>query len=807
MDGFSEDIRIVTLELFDAAFPVAPDEEERTKQRFMTLFQHEEGSRRGGGSSVHMVTNLFGETFALKRYHVLGLSGEQAQNSARSLSKKKSLRKSGGLADVDGVFLNAGGSFSGANGMLSGNSGSATPYYVTQGHVAVLYEEYRIHMAVANLRGFPKLYGFGLCDGDPVIVMEWVEGVSLSDYMKSQVDVDAGELLPLQTVADFGIAVLTTLSRAAELEDHFVHRDISPRNVIIRTDRTSARDQFSSGQFDLCLIDFGSSSLNPVDEEDASFTLMKDIWRMGTPSYAPPEMLTSDVVLPQGWRQSETIDTYALCSVLYELYGGHAPYRFKKGDGVSPYRLKTEQAPRALVPREPDGGALANIIATGLSAQQPDRPTVAQLKAALENWKRLPAQKSIGQLRGSRPVDSSFWQPGYARKAVTRRAVLSASLVAVAAIASGIVIARKSQAPADTFDPSRYTRAEKRYVGAPLYKAFDGDHPGWMLCARDGSIVCKPDSSRECGALRGGLVAVYDDVSQRYGYITPDESSSGYAWFILPAFAQALDFSEERAGAQSLDNKLWGFIDSAGDWAVPAQFNAVSDFTHGIASVQANDEGALWGAIRRDGSWVADPRFSALGSFSEAGFAVAQDGAEWGVFGLENGFKRIPGITQLRSCAYGPAPAFDVQASRWGFVNVDGSWAIEPVFLDARPFYPTGGLDSGPKGDASANAQSENESVLAAVQDAATLLWYFIGIDGLPNANMEPRFWKLGDFHDGLAPAQASAKDSTVVFDESDPNSRVRGAGKRYGYVDATGNWQLKRLTTLTDTAIGSPSI
>jgi serine/threonine protein kinase len=123
---------------------------------------------------------------------------------------------------------------------------------------------------------------------------------------------------------------------------------------------------------------------------------------MGTPAYAPPEMLSYDIELPHTWRQSQTIDTYALSSILYELYAGRRPYPKAPDDPRSSYRLKTEEKPDPLELRDPDGGALAGIIATGLSAQQEDRPTVAQMKAALENWKRMPAQRQISGLRGTK---------------------------------------------------------------------------------------------------------------------------------------------------------------------------------------------------------------------------------------------------------------------------------------------------------------------------------------------------------------------------------------------------------------------
>ena len=386
-----------------------------------------------------------------------------------------------------------------------------------------------------------------------------------------------------------------------------------------------------------------------------------------------------------------------------------------------------------------------------------------------------------------------------------------------------------------------------------------------MLCNEAGEIICKPNSSRECGALREGLVALYDDVSQRYGFITPCNNADGYAWFVLPGFAGLGDFSEGLAAAQDLATKLWGFIDMSGSWAVAPQFLAVKPFSNGCAAVQAVGESARWGAIDTSGKWVVEPAFAALGTRSARGFAIAQaygptgettgnenvNGLEpehegqaasmpdktasnasnsakgdrpsalqednsshgsgysrndadnaakelgsnlWGIVDANGEWACEPAFPQLRSCQHGPAPARDATSGLWGFVAENGHFAIPPAFRDARPFYPAG--------------DSANPSLaLAAVQDAETQLWYFIGPDGTANQNGEPRFWKLGDLHNGLAPAQASAHESSIEVNPGDPTTRVRGIGMRYGYVDAAGEWHLRPLTTLTDTGIGVPEL
>ena len=771
------DITILDLELFDAAFAVAPGQEDATRRRFMTLFVHEGHTRRGGSADVCKATNAMGETFALKRLHSAtgagSAPGNQPQSGPSTASgARKQLRSSLGSSDAPVGFT---------------GSGSPTPDYVTQGHIAAFYEEYRIHLVLSNLRGFPKLYGFGLAGGNPLIIMEWVEGTTLRDAMRERAQDAPDSLLPLECIAKLGIATLTLLERAGELDERFIHRDISPRNIMLRSGRTPVGEQLVTGTFDLCLLDFGSATMFGEGAADPTFTKQAGVVRMGTPAYAPPEMLSPDVTLPANYRRSPAIDVYALCSVLYELYAGRKPFRI--GPDTPPaYRVKTEHIPKPLAPREPDGGALAAAIHTGLSAQQEDRPTIAQLKAALENWLELPSNTAIGNLRGAKPADVAFWQPGYARQTLSRRRFIAGGVVAVAALVAGGIVGSKLLWDAGA-PSAHYDLITALYDGEPLFKAFDKDSGGWVLCNAQGIIVCKPESSREIGPLREGLAALYDDASGCYGFITPADTAEGYGWAIQPAFAQVGNFNDGFAPAQDTRSKLWGFIDTNGAWAIEATFRAANGFSNGVAAVSPVGS-MFWSAIDMAGNTIIEAAFPALGLRDSEGFAIAEDpnaprNAPWGIVDAAGSWTSETRFPQLRRIAGGLAPALDAKSQRWGFVDSDGAWIIAPTFMDAHPF-------------------SED---LAAVQDTKSQLWRFIGPDGTPHANMKPQFWKLGELHDGLAPAQARIDDDALTFDETDPDASTNDVGKRYGYVDASGEWQMKRLANLADTAIGVPGI
>ena len=773
---FDDTLRLVDLELFDAAFAVAPSDEEDVRRRFMTLFASESARHRGGSADVCRATNIAGEEFALKELHIMSSeAGESAQQHEAGTPPRphKELRHSVGS---------------------SGATPSGTPDYVTRGHVAAFYEEYRIHLAVAHLRGFPELYGFGLAAGSPVMVMEWVEGITLREALATY-RATHDEPLPLATIARLGIAVLSILQRAGELSQHFVHRDLSPRNIMLRTSRTTAESQLESGEFDLCLIDFGSSSLT-AGPLDATFTMSENVWRMGTPAYAPPEMLTSDVAFPEQWRQSPAIDVYALCSILYELYGGMPPFGRSFDSSRSPYRVKTESTPAPLTLRGPDGGALAGAIEAGLACSPDVRPSLRELHAALTNWLEIPAQP---RPRGNGPTTTSpLWQEDGARRTLTRRRLITGAILGTSVLLSGALVAKRFFGTNGTvLDENRYSRAEGPYEGEPLFRAFDKTLRCWGLYAASGTLACSFASSRPCGALREGLVALYDDLSQQWGYVVPYGSQDQYAWAILPRFAQAKRFSEGLAPAQDPTSKLWGYLDQTGAWAIAAQFGEAEPFSGGVAAVRQPDGPQLWGAIDPAGDWAFQPTYAALGSRSADGLAAAQEetGA-WGVVDDTGQWTCAPRFAQLRQVACGLAPARVATEDLWGFVDATGTWVLEPRFADARPYcQPT-----------SWSTPSTQEP-RAAVQDAATLLWHFIDESGTLAHNTKPRFAKLGDLFDGLAPAQASLEDDVVVFDESEPDVRAEDAGYRYGYVDATGSWQMRRLTELTNTAIEPAAI
>lgn len=155
--------------------------------------------------------------------------------------------------------------------------------------------------------------------------MEWVEGVTLSVAARMLSVDEAGRVAPL-VAARIGRDLADLLTRLDLVGDGFVHRDISPSNILVRTAHLSVTEQAADGAFDLCLIDFGSSvHLDPMGAP--GYTMRYATLRRATPDYAPPEMLTGDLPNLVELRKSEKIDVYAAASVIFELACGLPPLR------------------------------------------------------------------------------------------------------------------------------------------------------------------------------------------------------------------------------------------------------------------------------------------------------------------------------------------------------------------------------------------------------------------------------------------------------------------------------------------------
>lgn len=341
--------KLIRLDTFDTAVAVNPSAEDDAKRRFMTLILQTPYRSDGNIGQVLRATNTSGEVFAVKLLKDNAILSDQTPDRS---------------AEQAAAHL---------------------------ANTAALFEEYRHLCTVSHLRGFPRVYGYGSCEDDPLILMEWVEGASLKQALPL-LPHDASGGLTTQMVAAVGNAVLRALLMTQGLVNPVVHRDLSPSNIMFRTTSRTLEQQIADCSFDPCLIDMGSATMALGDD---TITRRADIWRFATPAYAAPEMLTQDIEGIAALRRSPAIDVYALSSILYQFYSGRKPFDVESTGAAATdsfYLIKTKTKPAPLEPRCNDDEALVQIIIKGISVEQCDRPTEQQMLEVLSSY--LPTAES-----------------------------------------------------------------------------------------------------------------------------------------------------------------------------------------------------------------------------------------------------------------------------------------------------------------------------------------------------------------------------------------------------------------------------
>lgn len=296
----SPGLRLVRVEGFEPACGPAAGGRDDFLRRFSVLLVDDACARRGGLGRVAHALNARGESFAVKTLALPGEAGVAGDPSRH------------------GELL-----------------------------ARAFDEEYEAHCRLSGLRGLPRLYGRGLVDGSPALIMEWVAGETLEHAARALAVDDEGRLSPL-TAARLARDLFDLVASMGQVEGGFAHRDLSPANVMVCTAHLSLADQVEEGAFDLRVIDFGSSAL--ADRRDTSLTEGFGTPRRATPDYAPPEMLTDDVPQAPDARVSPAVDVYAAAGIAYRLASGRPPFDLgAQGEVRSPYRRKTEDVPTPLV--------------------------------------------------------------------------------------------------------------------------------------------------------------------------------------------------------------------------------------------------------------------------------------------------------------------------------------------------------------------------------------------------------------------------------------------------------------------------
>ena len=137
-----------------------------------------------------------------------------------------------------------------------------------------------------------RLIDSGEEDGVPYLVLQFVDGPTLRDYIRENAPLSETEALKIFRQLAVALSYLH--------QQGIIHRDIKPENIILSRNRP-------------ILIDFGLAKKFNLP----SITVDGSI--VGTMYYLPPEVL-------KGGEYSEKGDVYALGLILYEMLSGRLPF-------------------------------------------------------------------------------------------------------------------------------------------------------------------------------------------------------------------------------------------------------------------------------------------------------------------------------------------------------------------------------------------------------------------------------------------------------------------------------------------------
>ena len=158
-------------------------------------------------------------------------------------------------------------------------------------------------------------------DKAPYIVMDYVDGISLSDYLEK-----IGSL----SIEDFMLVFTQVVRGLAHAHGKgVIHRDLKPSNIML-----SINDGKISN---VRIVDFGIAKILP-DGEGAAQHLTQTGEIFGSPLYMSPEQC-------RGGELDFRSDIYSLGCVMYEALAGHVPV---KGENAveTLYKHMSETAPR-----------------------------------------------------------------------------------------------------------------------------------------------------------------------------------------------------------------------------------------------------------------------------------------------------------------------------------------------------------------------------------------------------------------------------------------------------------------------------
>jgi len=203
-----------------------------------------------------------------------------------------------------------------------------------------------------------KVYDVSYGERLQYIVMEYVEGISLKEYIEQR------RVLPWKEAVHFLTQILRALQHAHDRG--VVHRDIKPQNIML----------LHSGN--IKVTDFGIARLARSETRTISENAI------GSVHYISPEQARGDLT-------DSKSDIYSLGVALYEMLTGQLPFQSDSTVSIAIMQLQAQpRRPREINDQIPAG--LEQITLRAMQKNPADRyQSAAEMLLDLEEFKRNPA--------------------------------------------------------------------------------------------------------------------------------------------------------------------------------------------------------------------------------------------------------------------------------------------------------------------------------------------------------------------------------------------------------------------------------
>lgn len=203
-----------------------------------------------------------------------------------------------------------------------------------------------------------KVYDVSVTDRLQYIVMEYVDGITLKEYLKQR-----GGALTWKETVHFATQVLGALQHAHS--KGIIHRDVKPQNIMLLADGS------------IKMMDFGIARFSRAQSQTVSDKAI------GSVHYISPEQAKGD-------KTDARTDLYSVGVMLYEMLSGRLPF---DGDGavsIAIMQISDKAKPLEVAPNVPEG--LRQITEKAMEKDPAKRYQSAQeMLDAIEEFKHNPS--------------------------------------------------------------------------------------------------------------------------------------------------------------------------------------------------------------------------------------------------------------------------------------------------------------------------------------------------------------------------------------------------------------------------------